>query len=143
MASWRDRTSPQAQDDLDTLLDIVLPFALDMLVKRGGFLPFGAAIALDGQPRFVAADPGLGEQPGSLPVLDLLIDGARRDADGLRAVAIATDVLADGTDAVCVDLEHLEGRAIRVLMPYGDTGGGVTYGSMSAGPGTTRFWDAV
>jgi hypothetical protein len=55
-----------------------------------------------------------------------------------RCVALATDVhIADaGTDAIRVEMEHAEGVAIMVLLPYErKRRRGVDYGELSAEPG--------
>lgn len=41
MTSWRDGSSALAQDDLDGLLNAVLPLAEDLLGKHFEFFPFG------------------------------------------------------------------------------------------------------
>ena len=61
MTSWRKAASQQAQDDLDGLLNATLPFARQMLEKRGEFAPFGANVDEADETKMVAADPGVGE----------------------------------------------------------------------------------
>ena len=118
MTSWRASTSQQAQDDLDDLLSAVLPFATRSLEKYGEFFPFAATVATDGEVRLVGADPGDGEHPNSSDVLTLLREGITADRDSLRAAAYVADVLVEGSDTVLVQLEHREGTALEVLVPY-------------------------
>ena len=119
MTSWRDQLSQQAQDDLDDLLNVVLPFAEQTLGRYGELHPYGAARASDGSTVLLAADPGLGEHPPAQAVYDSLHEGARRDRDRFRAVAIASDVrIEDGSDAVRIDTEHREGVALTLLVEY-------------------------
>lgn len=142
MASWRDTTSPQAQDDLDRLLNAVLPFAEQALSKYGEMFPFGAAVLADGQVELLAGDPGSGDQPSSQDVLDTLYAGARQSSATRRAVAFAADVKANGSDAVRIELEHREGTAIVVLLPYSRSRfkKAVTFGQMSGGTGQRQLW---
>jgi hypothetical protein len=107
-----------AQDDLDELLNAVLPFALKTLRRRGQFFAFGATISTDGRTAMTSADPGVGEHPSSSGVLLLLRAGAAKNKDGLRAAAFASDVTTDVGDAIRVELEHSERVAITVLIPY-------------------------
>ena len=118
MTSWRDSASGQSQDDLDGLLNVTLPFAQQMLAKSGEFYPFGAAVSADGGTRLLAGDPGQGEHPASPEVLYTLLAGLRQTRADLRAVAICSDVGLADTDAVRVELEHRDGHAMAVLMPY-------------------------
>src|SRR4029453_6167776 len=93
MTSWRDTATRQAQDDLDRLLDLTLPFAQQQLTQHGEFFPFAAAVGADGAPRLVSADPAtVGDRPASTDVLDQLPSGLRGRADDLRAVAVVPDV---------------------------------------------------
>lgn len=142
VTSWRDTASAQAQADLDDLLGVVMPFAEQSLSAHGEFFPYGAVLAADGEARLIAADPGLGERPDSNSVLATLYDGARHDAPGLRAAAFVADVRANGSDAVRVELEHAEGQAIVVVMPYSRSRfkKSVTFGQASGGLGEPRVW---
>jgi hypothetical protein len=70
MASWRDSASQQAQDDLDGLLNMTLPFAQQMLSKSGEFYPFGATVTTKGETRLLAGDLGH-EHPASADVHSL------------------------------------------------------------------------
>jgi hypothetical protein len=142
VTSWRDSASQQAQDDLDALLDATMPFAQQMLEKRGEFFPYEAAISLEGATRMFAGDPGQGEHPLSTDVIAIVRDGFRHDRDGLRAVAIVADVRTPDSDAVRVELEHRDGHAIAVLLPYSKKrfGRGVEYRPMAASTSTRQVW---
>src|SRR5690606_29817717 len=95
-----------------------------------------------GEARMVAADPGEGERPASLDVLRALAQGLRTQRDGLRAVALVSDVRLSETDAVRVELEHREGQALAVFLPYNKKRlrRGVEYSDLTAGPGEPQVW---
>jgi hypothetical protein len=143
MASWRDRASPECQVDLDGLLSATLPFAQQQLDKRHGFYPFGAVVGADG-----TVHPTMGydghEVPASEDLLRLLIEGARNQSGEIRAAAFVADVKLpdEPTDAIRVELEHREGIALAVLVPYvaHTMGGGITYQPLRAVSGQRRIW---
>jgi hypothetical protein len=142
MASWRDSTSQTAQDDLDGLLDAVLPLAERLVRKSGEFYPFGGVVSRQGETSLTAADPGVGEHPTSQDVLTQLHEAARAQRDETRAFAFVADVQVNGSDAIRVELEHEEGAALVVLLPYARNRfkKSVTLGAMSASQGRRRIW---
>ena len=142
MTSWRDSVSQEAQDDLDGLLNAVLPLAENLLGKSGEFFPFGGLVSIHGEAAMTAADPGLGEHPASQDVLANLYDGARANASDSRAAAFVADVRANGSDAVRVELEHQEGVALVVLLPYALSRfkKTVSFGQMSVSAAQPRIW---
>jgi hypothetical protein len=144
MTSWRETTSQQAQEDLDALLELTLPFAKQQLAEHGEFFPFAAAVGADGAPRLIAADPGLGERPASTDVLDQLVGGLREQAGDIRAAALVDDVRVGESDAARVELEHRDGQAICVLLPYKRRRlrRGVDYGELGAAPAQPRIWSS-
>jgi hypothetical protein len=75
----------------------------------------------------------------------MLYEGARQGASELRATAFVADVRANGGDAVRVELEHSEGQAIVVLLPYSRSRfkKTVTFGQPSGGPGEPRVWPSA
>ena len=117
MASWRESASQQAQADLDGLLNAALPFGQQMLETYGEFFPYGVALSVEGEARMVAGYTG-DERPPSVDVLSTLVDVLRDQREGLRAAAIVTDVRTADSDAIRVDIEHQEGVAVAVLLPY-------------------------
>ena len=143
MSSWREDASARAQEDLDALLDMVLPFAQQQLASHGGFFPYGAYIGLGGVAEFVAIYSD-SEHPDAAKMFEdsFLALAARRDV--IRAAAVAVDVRIGGgvSDAISVNLEHAEGHAITVLLPYSKArfGKRIKYGSMSAQAGEHRIW---
>ena len=142
MTAWRDSTSSEAQDDLDGLFNAGLEAAESLLAKRGEFFPFG--IEVDGEELCLfGADPGLGEQPPSVEVLRALVEAARSDRARLEAVALVSDVTTVGEgDAVRVQLEHREGVALEIVVPYRRRrfGGKVGFGEMAVSGGSRLIW---
>jgi hypothetical protein len=142
MTSWRDTTSESAQVDLDSLLDVVLPAAEALLRKHGEFYPFGATVSAQGEVALSAADPHLGEHPASNDVLASLYAGVRANASTARAAGFVADVRVDGSDAIRLELEHHEGVALVVLLPYGLSRfkKSLTLGQMSVSRSEPRIW---
>jgi hypothetical protein len=113
-----------------------------MLDKRGEYYPYGAAVTIDGQSELTAGDPDEGEHPASVDVLNTLLAGFRAKRDQLRAIALVADVRVGDSDAVRVELEHRDGHAIAVLLPYKKKrfGRGIEYGQLQAGSATHQVW---
>jgi hypothetical protein len=113
-----------AIDVLEDLLHEVLPVALERLRERGGFHPFGAGRAPDGDTWFVAAFDGAERPPGAdlVAMLEERV-GRRARAGEYEALALVSDVRMRGRDgasreAVRVFLEHADGACVEVFMPY-------------------------
>ena len=72
----------------------------------------------------------------------MLLAEARNMRSELRAVGICSDVRATDSDAIRVDLEHSEGAAMAVLLPYTKKrfGRGIDYSTLQAGVATNRVW---
>ena len=120
---------------------------MDMLTKRGEFFPFGITINGEGDVGMTAGDPGLGERPASLAVLDVLYAGVASNRASCRAVGFVADVRAIGGDAVRIEAEHRDGGPpLVILMPYQRKGlvkKTATYGQMTVGEGTRRIWPSA
>lgn len=142
MTSWRDATSAEAQHELDSLLTAVLPFARQQLDAHGEFFPYGMVVGHDREARLVSAWDG-DDAPAPSELLQLLYIGVQQQAGDLRAAAFVANVAVDGADAIRVELEHREGTAISVLLPYTKPRlgrSGIRYGELSAAPGERRVW---
>lgn len=142
---WRDTASAQAQADLDGLLDTALAFAQHQLGTRGEFFPYAAAVNSDGATEMVAPRPDPeNEQPRSADLIDACIAALVSQREYIRAGAIVADVRAAelGGDAIQVDLEHAEGHALTVLLPYTTDRlpKGIDYGPLRAQAGRRRIW---
>jgi hypothetical protein len=128
---------------MDALLNAALPFAKQQLTKRGEFFPYGVAMARDGQIGLVAGYTGT-ERPPSTEVLDILYEGLRSKAEENRGAAVVADVRLRGedTDAIQVEVEHRDGIALKIFLPYRKKrfGGGLETGQMRAEGGERRIW---
>jgi hypothetical protein len=140
--SWRSAASQEAQADLDGLVNATLPFAQQMLERHGEFFPFAAAVTSDGAVELLGTDPGTDYRPASTEALDQLVGGLRDRVGSLRAAALVADVRTGESDAVRVELEHRDGHAICVLLPYRKLRlrRGIDYGDLHATPGQHRIW---
>lgn len=145
MPSWRDHASPQAQNDLDGLLEPALGFAQQQLAQHGEFFPYAVVVRSDGQTEMIAARPDTdNDQPASGDVIDACRTALAERRDQLRAAAVIADVrLPDsGSDAIRVKLEHTEGPALTVLLPYSKKRfrRDIDYGQLTATAGIRHVW---
>ncbi len=137
-----------AHPDLDELLNVILPFAQQQLEKHGGFFPFGAALGSNGDVKALAGYDG-DEAPGPDIVVELLFDGLRSDAaSGLirasgvcLAMTVQLPMQSKKSDAICVRLEHRDGDAVHVFLPYRKgLLGRVKYGELVAEKGDRQVF---
>lgn len=143
MSSWRDNASHQAQADLDGLVGAALGFAQQQLDTHGEFFPYAVAIDLDGEAEMIAARPDPDdEHPKSADVIEACVAALISQRDYIRAGAVVADVRLADSDAVRVDLEHSEGHALTVLLPYSKKRRrrGIDYGQLRAQTGSVRVW---
>ena len=114
-----------AQADLEELMNFLIACALQFLAKSAEFYPFAASMTADGA--IQANMSGTGEEhPKSDELISILTDAFRQEAvEGkLKATGICYDVrvILEGakekTDAICVWLEHVDGDAVEILLPY-------------------------
>jgi hypothetical protein len=132
----------EPREEIQALLSYLLPFAEEQLAKTGEFYPYAAVVGADGDLAAVSADTGE-DQPD---VGDLLVSLhahlTEQAADGsIRACGIAADVTltdpdsGETTDAVQVELDHAEGDAVDIYVPYESAGEGVKFGELVAAQG--------
>ena len=144
MTSWRDSASEEAQADLDGLLNAALGFAQQQLAQHGEFFPFAVAVRADGQVGMIAAHPRETDHPASGDVIASCVAVLTARQNEFRAGGVVADVrLPDlGSDAVEVALEHADGQALRVQLPYSKRRfrKDIDYGQLRAAPATRRIW---
>ncbi len=145
MQSWREAAAPQAQQDLDDLLDLVLTFAQKELEERGEFFPFAASVDLHGRPGLLTLTaPMNDERPRAASVVDGCVAALRTKRAMIRAGAVVADVRLPemATDAISAELEHADGQAIVVLLPYRQRsfGRSIEYGRLRAEQGRRKIW---
>jgi len=127
-----------AHPDMNALLTESLQVAKHLLHEFGEFIPFGITVASNGKITHVSGSTG-DERPRSQDVIDLLrsafADGALEGR--YRATAVAYDVriaLNGGprTDAVQVDIEHLDDEPATCFLPYTKKADGFHFGDIGA-----------
>jgi hypothetical protein len=150
MTSWRDEADPVLRDQLDELLDVAIRAAQHQLDATGAFYPF--AVALDGAGGTRVLTPEVRTGPREVAdvatVFEACWTALTAEAEGLAAAAVASDVGGPDGDAIAVALEHRDGPAIEVFLPYaaqGKTNGKKPaqkhlYGDLQAAPGQPRVW---
>jgi hypothetical protein len=145
MPSPRVVLSASAQSDVDRALDAAIRVARNHLAESSEFDPF--ALVTDADGRLLAADVDL-SRLGRHPESDLIADATtaqlRAIAGTIRCAALTVNTRLSElrTDAVEVRLEHRDGAAILVFLPYKRPrfGGAVEYGDLRAYPATPTIW---
>jgi hypothetical protein len=146
VSSWREIASQQAQEDLDGLVGVAINFAQQQLASHGEFFPFAAAVTAHGAVEMIEARPdNHDERPPSADVLAACVTTLRSRRADIRACATTADVSLRGPqrgDAIQVDLEHLDGHALTVVLPYvKKRRRDINYGPIQAHAGPHRVWE--
>lgn len=127
------------------MLDAAIRQAKTHLIDSSEFSPF--AIVTDGDGRLLAADldlTSLGKHPGSDEIAAATTAQLRAIAPIVRCIALTvnTRLSERKTDAVEVRLEHREGAAMLILLPYRRPrfGGDVDFGDLMMFPAAPDIW---
>jgi hypothetical protein len=132
--------------DLEVALDTLLQFVQQFLAQAGSFPPFGVLLKTEGEPSFVAAN--FYELSGE-EMLDLVKKGLHEGAaqPEVKAVGLccAVDLASPSSPpdahAICFELEHREGVALRVNVPWSkEWFGKIKLGKRSLLPAATQFF---
>ena len=116
----------EPKDEIEEILNFLLPSAEEMLSEDGEFYPYAAAVdsgrraERGGSRRRGRRHPDVGD------VLVALHEGLREQAaeGAIRASGIAADVTltdpdsGETTDAVQVELDHADADAVDIYVPY-------------------------
>jgi hypothetical protein len=137
-------------DEIQELLNFLLPYAEQMLNQHGEFYPYAAALDSEGELNAVGTDVD-DDSPDVGAVLLALHEGLRaRAAEGaIRATGIAADVtLTDPdsgeiTDAVQVELDHADADAVDIFVPYETEPDGVKFGELVAAEGRAPVFSSA
>jgi hypothetical protein len=114
-----------SHEDYDKLVGALLPFAVQMIRKRGEFFPFGATITSAGELVLAAGGDG-SERPASSVVIDTLVAGMCRAAGRgeIRAAAVCANVTlrqpggSGKADAIHIALESSDSDASDMFVVY-------------------------
>lgn len=117
--------TPEVKEDIETLLNELMPHAEEQLAKHREFYPFGGAVDTSGELLRTEAWTG-DEQPSASDLVDSLVATFQQQADSneIRAAAILIDCLTvppgetEKVDAVAARLDHLDGYSAVVFFPY-------------------------
>lgn len=129
-------------EEIQELLGALLPHAERMLSEHGEFYPYAMTLDSDGAIESVA--PGIeSDDPDVSDVLVALHNGLREQAaeGSIRASGIAADVTltdpdsGETTDAVQLELDHADGDAVDIYVPYETAGDGIKFGELVAAEG--------
>jgi hypothetical protein len=140
----------EPKDEIQELLNFLLPHAERMLTEQGEFYPYAVALDTDGELASVRPDVEDDEHPEVTDLLVALHQGLReRAAEGaIRASGIAADVTltdpdsGETTDAVQLELDHAEAEAVDIYVPYESAGDRIKFGELVAAEGQQPVFSA-
>jgi hypothetical protein len=121
MSNWRDAASEDLQDDFDRLAEVTIVAARNFLDEKGDFIPFPMAVKTDGELALIGLEQPLPPSPPDpREVIAGIVGLFRERRNSIRALAIAADIEipAEAQDAIEVRLEHRDGLAITLVVPY-------------------------
>lgn len=121
----------QGKVETQKLFDAVLPLAKELLLENEEFFPFGEIMKPNGAQVNLSVSNGE-EKPSSSDLIDLLKNHYLESAQASEIIASALvyDVRVKGTDSIAVDLDHVSGYSVTVIVPYELTGTELHIGEM-------------
>ena len=126
-----------SREDFNQLLNALIPFAQKMLTQYGQFAPFAGGVGDSGEVELLGGYPQ--ESATAQQIHDALFVGLQQAArEGkYRATGLCADVRVrrgpddPGSEAISVSLEHSDGTAVDVYLPYQrPSAGGFEYGEL-------------
>lgn len=135
------------KSESEALMNEAIPFAEKMLEKHGEFYPYGYVMKPSGEIALVAGYDGT-DRPKSQVIIDLLVDGFKRDAavGKVKATALVYEVrvvlpgTSEKSDAIAVALDHKDKYSVVVMLPYVLHAGKLTIGTPFAQKGESRIF---
>src|ERR1700761_9474930 len=121
MSEWPGEASDEVQEDFDRLAEVTIAAAQHFLDLNGDFIPFPMAIKSDGELALIGLEqPQPPSPPDPTEVIDGIVGLFRERRGSVRALAIGADIEipAEAMDAIEVRLEHRDGFAITLIVPY-------------------------
>ena len=101
------------------LFDSVLLIAKQLLLENEEFFPFGEIMKPSGEQVSLSASNDE-DRPSSSDLINLLknhyLESAQ--ANEIVASALVYDVRVKGSDSIAVDLDHVSGYSVTVIVPY-------------------------
>ena len=137
-----------AHQDLEQLINALIPFAQQMLSKQGDYYPFGSSIGLDGKIAYISTFDGNERPPYPQVIENLTYIIKHKIKNGeIKAAGICYDIrtIPPGqtkkSDAIFIGLEHQSGEAMEFCLPYKKgVLGKITYGKLFAGSRDRQFF---
>jgi hypothetical protein len=138
----------EPREEIEQILNYLLPFAEQLLSGHGEFYPYAATMDAGGEVQAVSAASD--ERPDVSELLLALHAELREQASrgAIRAAGIAADVtLTDPDsgatkDAVQLELDHAEIEAVDVYVPYERGTEGIEFGELVAAKGQAPIFSA-
>jgi hypothetical protein len=128
-------------EHMDALLKFLVPFAQRQVDLYGGFAPFGASMAPDGELEVLTPGDGSTVEQQLREVREHA--RARADDGVLLAIGVCSEVdLPPGEfeEGIRVELEHRDAEPITCVLPFRSTDEELTFGEIVAVPGRRRTW---
>ncbi len=136
------------KNEVEKLMNELVPFAKRLLAERGEFYPFGGYLKPDGEIVHVGVEQAGTDKPKSTDLFQLLKQSFQIKAqdDECRATAILADVRvvppnsSHKSDAIQVLLDHQDGYTAAVFYPYTKARDNIVYEAIFAQMGDSDIF---
>ena len=139
----------ETREDLEDLMESGFDVAIEMLQDAREFHPYAAIMLSSGEIQSMSFYDGRENPPSADVIKGLKAQHRDGASDGsYRATALYYDVRTTDeqsgriSDAIAVDLDHVDGTSITVLHPYEIKGRKVEVGEVSAIAGAETIFSA-